>query len=134
MPAPKEFVKILKENELGPFIGVPCTILAPLISYGIDNPKELNSLNPANEAHALGLATGFYLGSKKIPIVFMQNSGLGNIVNPLTSLNQIYNIPAFLLITWRGFGGHAADAPERDSTGGALEGYLKGVHTPYEGL
>jgi phosphonopyruvate decarboxylase len=132
MPAPNEFVKVLRENELGPFIGVPCSILAPLISYIIDNPEEMEYLNPTNEAHALGLAAGFYLGSKKLPVVFMQNSGLGNVFNPLTSLNQIYHIPAFLLVTWRGFGGVGADAPEHDIVGRDLEDYLKILHLPYE--
>lgn len=132
MVAPGKFIKALNENKLGPFIGVPCSILAPLINYIMDNRNEMEYLNPANEAHALGLATGFYLGSKKVPIVFLQNSGLGNIVNPLTSLNQLYHVPAFLLITWRGFGGPGADAPEHDITGRDFEDYLKVFHLPYE--
>ncbi len=132
MPAPKKFVEVLKQHELEPFIGVPCTILAPLISYIIDNPEEMKYLNPANEAHALGLAAGFYLSSKKIPIVFMQNSGLGNIFSPITSLNQIYKIPAFLLITWRGYRGQESDAPEHDIVGRDLEDYFKVLHLPCE--
>ncbi len=132
MPVPKEFVRVLRENELGPFIGVPCSILAPLISHILDNPQEMEYLNPTNEAHALGLAAGFYLGSKKIPVVFLQNSGLGNAFNPITSLNQIYRIPAFLLITWRGFGRQEADAPEHDIVGRDLEKYLKVLHLNYE--
>ncbi len=131
MVAPSQFVQALNENKLGPFMGVPCSILAPLISYVLDNPSEMEYLNPANEAHALGLATGFYLGTKKIPIVFLQNSGLGNIVNPLTSLNQIYKVPVFLIVTWRGFGGPGADAPEHDIMGRGLEDYLKVLHLPY---
>jgi phosphonopyruvate decarboxylase len=134
MPTPKNFIKVVKENKLGPFIGVPCTILAPLISYIIDYPNELDYYNPTNEAHALGLAAGFYIGNGEIPIVFMQNSGLGNIINPLTSLNQIYRIPAILLVTWRGFGGAGADAPEHDIMGRDLEEYLKVLHIPYEVL
>lgn len=134
MVAPEKFVEALNGNKLGPFIGVPCSILAPLINYILDNPREMEYLNPANEAHALGLATGFYLGSEKIPIVFSQNSGLGNMVNPITSLNQIYKVPVFLLITWRGFGGPGADAPEHDIAGCDLEDYLKVFHLPYEVL
>lgn len=134
MVAPGKFVEALNENKLGPFIGVPCSILAPLISHVLDNPKEMEYLNPANEAHALGLATGFYLGTEKIPVVFLQNSGLGNIANPLTSLNQIYKVPVFLLITWRGFGGPGADAPEHDIMGRDLEDYLRVFHLPYEVL
>ena len=129
--APGEFVEVLNENKLGPFIGVPCSVLAPLINYVLDNPSDMEYFNPANEAHALGLATGFYLATRKIPVVFLQNSGLGNIVNPLTSLNQIYKVPVFLLISWRGFGGPGADAPEHDIAGCDFEDYLKVFHLPY---
>ena len=132
MVSPREFVCTLNENELGPFMGVPCTILAPLLSYILGNPSEMAYFNPANEAHALGLATGFYLGNKKIPVVFLQNSGLGNIVDPLTSLNQIYKIPVFLLITWRGFGNQDADSPEHHIMGRDFEDYLKVSHLPYK--
>ena len=132
MVTPSRFVEALNKNKLGPFIGVPCSILTPLINYVLDNPSDMEYFNPANEAHALGLATGFYLGSDEIPVVFMQNSGLGNIVNPLTSLNQIYKVPVFLLITWRGADGPGTDAPEHDITGRDFEDYLKVFHLPYE--
>jgi phosphonopyruvate decarboxylase len=88
-------------------------------------------INPANEAHALALASGFYLGTGRVPVVFLQNSGLGNIINPLTSLNQIYKIPAFLLITWRGADGPGADAPEHDIMGRDMEDYLRVCRLPY---
>ena len=132
MISPREFINTLNKNELGPFVGVPCSILAPLLNYILDNPSEMEYCNPANEAHALGLAAGFYLGSKKIPIVFLQNSGLGNIIDPLTSLHQIYRIPVFLLITWAGFGRQDADAPEHSIMGRDFEDYLKISHLPYE--
>ncbi len=132
MVTPKEFVESLNENELGPIMGVPCSILAPLLSYIMDNPLEIEYHNPTNEAHALGLAVGFYLGSKKIPVVFLQNSGLGNIIDPLTSLHQIYKIPVFLLITWRGFAGEDTDSPEHYIMGRDFEDYLKISHLPYE--
>lgn len=132
MVTPKAFVKFLNENELGPIMGVPCSILAPLLSYIMDNPLEIEYHNPTNEAHALGLAVGFYLGSKKIPVVFLQNSGLGNIIDPLTSLHQIYKIPVFLLISWRGFGDEDADSPEHSIMGRDFEDYLKVAHLPYE--
>lgn len=132
MVTPSKFVEALNENKLGPLIGVPCTVLAPLVNYVLDNPSDIGYLNPANEAHALAWATGFYLGTKKIPVVFLQNSGLGNIVNPLTSLNQIYRVPAFLIITWRGFGGPGSDAPEHNIMGSDLEDYLRVFHLPYK--
>jgi len=132
MVTPKDFVKSLNENELGPIMGVPCSILAPLLSYIMDNPLEIEYYNPTNEAHALGLAAGFYLGSKKIPVVFLQNSGLGNIIDPLTSLHQIYKIPVFLLITWRGFAREDTDLPEHYIMGRDFEDYLKISRLPYE--
>jgi phosphonopyruvate decarboxylase len=130
--SPNEFVKVFHDEGLGPFIGVPCSILAPILAYLHNNPGEIEYFNPTNEAHALGLATGLYLGSKKIPVVMLQNSGLGNIINPLTSLNQIYKVPVFLIVTWRGFGGVGSDAPEHDIVGRDLEEYLKVFHLPYE--
>lgn len=132
MVAPEKFVEVIKKSDMGPFIGVPCSIFAPLLGYIINNPKEVRYFNPANESHALGLATGFYLATGKVSVVLLQNSGLGNIINPLTSLNQIYSIPAFLVITWRGFGGVGADAPEHDIVGRDLESYLKVFNIPYE--
>ncbi len=134
MVHPSEFVEVLNENRLGPFIGVPCSILAPLINYVLDNFDDSEYFNPSNEAHALGVAGGFYLGTGRIPIVFLQNSGFGNIINPLTSLNQIYKLPVLLLITWRGFGGSDAYAPEHGIMGRDLEDYLKAFNLSYEVL
>jgi phosphonopyruvate decarboxylase len=131
MVRPTDFLQVLKENDLQPLIGVPCSVLAPLINYALDNPEEIECLNPVNEAHALGLACGVYMGSGKIPVVFLQNSGLGNLVNPLTSLSQTYRLPAFLLVTWRGASGPGTDAPEHDIMGRDLEAYLRVLHIPY---
>ena len=132
MASPKEFINVLNENELGPLVGVPCSIFAPLLRHALDNPSEIEYYNPANEAHAMGLAAGFYFGSKKIPVVFLQNSGIGNIIDPLTSLNQIYKIPAFLLISWPGAEGEDTDSPEYSIMCRYFEDYLKITHLPYE--
>ena len=132
MVKPEDFIKTLSANGVGPFVGVPCSILTPLIDYILDNPDEMEYLNPANESHALAIAAGYYLGSQRIPLVFMQNSGLGNIINPLTSLSQLYHVPALLLITWRGYGGPGSDAPEHDIVGHDLKDYLEVFHLPYE--
>lgn len=70
--------------------------------------------------------------TKRSPAVFMQNSGFGNIINPMTSLNQIYRIPIFLIITWRGRGGRGSDAPEHDIVGEHMEEYLRTFRIPYE--
>ncbi len=134
MVSPREFVNALNENELGPLVGVPCSIFAPLLSYVLDNPAQIEYYNPANEAHAMGLAAGFHLGSRKIPIVFLQNSGLGNIIDPLTSLQQVYQIPVLLLISWPGFADEDADSPEHTIMGRDFEDYLKVTRLPYQVL
>ena len=126
---PKEFVDELIDNNLGPFIEVPCSILAPLINYMLDNNIRLET--PANEAIAMGLAAGHYLATGKIPVVMMQNSGFCNAMNALTSLHGIYEIPALLIVTWRGEPGKK-DAPEHLIMGKKIEELLKMLNLPYK--
>jgi len=86
------------------FTGVPCSLLA-----GIIEALGEEYIPAVREDTALGLAAGAYLGGKK-PCIMMQNSGLGYSLNVLTSLNMIYDIPALLIVSYRGFEGK--DAPE----------------------
>lgn len=131
MIEPKDFMSELIKNELSPFIEVPCSYFKDLINY-ILNTKAIEIINPVNEALAMGIASGNYLGSSKIPIVAIQNSGLMNTLNALTSLNQIYEIPVFYLITWRGEGGRGSDAPEHDIVGENLLQILRAFNMPFE--
>ena len=131
MIEPKNFVEELMKNKLGPVIEVPCTIFAPVINYMVDNKIPLET--PANEAVAMGLAAGHYLATGKVPVVMMQNSGLCNSLNALTSLHGIYDIPALLVVTWRGELG-TKDAPEHLIIGAKLEGLLKVLNLPHKVL
>ena len=124
----EDFVTELKKNDLGPFIEVPCSILSQIIDYLID--KGIPFETPANEAIAMGLAAGHYMATGKIPVVMMQNSGLCNALNALTSLHDIYDIPALLVVTWRGEPG-TKDAPEHEITGAKLEGFIREFDLPY---
>jgi len=124
----KDFVGELIKNDLGPFIEVPCSILSPIINFILDNNIPLET--PANEAIAMGLAAGHYLATGKLPVVMMQNSGLCNALNALTSLHDIYGIPCLLIVTWRGEPG-TKDAPEHQITGAKLEEFLKVFDLPY---
>lgn len=128
---PSQFTKKLSENNLGPVVEVPCSYLKSFLNYLWDS-KEIEIINPVNEAIAMGIASGFYLGTKKIPVVAIQNSGLMNTLNALTSLNQIYKIPVFYLITWRGEGGKGTDAPEHDILGENLKRILVTFKIPYK--
>ncbi len=96
---PKDFSDVLLQNNLGPVVQVPCSYFKNLLNYLIAKDK-IEVINPVNEAIAMGIASGHYLGAGKIPIVMIQNSGLLNTLNALTSLNQIYQIPIFYIVLY----------------------------------
>ncbi len=104
----KNFVDELVNNNYEFFTGVPCSILKKLIAYFSEHP-EYNYIPATREDAAVGLCSGSYMAGK-LPVLMMQNSGLGYCLNALTSLNLIYKIPILMLVSWRGFEGK--DAPE----------------------
>lgn len=128
---PPQFFREMRERNIGPFVGVPCSLIKSLTAYAVDHPSEVEYVNPVHESHAMGFAAGSYLATGKLPMVFLQNSGFGNIVNPLTSLHQIYEIPALLLVTWRAEEGYGTDAPEHWIVGRDMESYFQTFHLPY---
>ncbi|OGJ15862.1 hypothetical protein A3K73_01715 [Candidatus Pacearchaeota archaeon RBG_13_36_9] len=130
MAGAKEFVNELKKNKLGPIYEVPCSIFKDLINYLIDS-GEIEFVNPANEAIAMAQAAGSFIATKQIPIVMMQNSGLNNTLNCLTSLNKQYGIPVVYLISWRGEG---KDAPEHNFMGEKLKEILNTYEIRYRVL
>lgn len=104
MISPQFFVETLKSNRIDFFTGVPDSLLKQMCAYITDHSAEGSNVITANEGAAIGLASGYYLATGRIPAVYMQNSGIGNAVNPLMSLvdKDVYNIPVLLLIGWRG--------------------------------
>jgi len=92
---------LLKSKGVDYTVGVPDSLLKDYCAYAFDRG---NKTITANEGGAVGLAAGYHLATGKIPLVYMQNSGFGNIVNPLTSLvdEEVYSIPMLLMIGWRG--------------------------------
>jgi phosphonopyruvate decarboxylase len=127
-----DLIKVFKQKKVGPFIQVPCSILSALIRDLTADPG-CEVLNPVNEAVAMGMAAGTYLATRRIPVVLMQNSGLCNTLNALTSLNQVYRLPVLYIITWRGQPG-AHDAPEHHVLGGKLDKILRLFNIPFEVL
>lgn len=123
---PKDLLNKLKEKGFGPFVEVPCSSLAPLIAEAEKDP-EVDVINPASEAVAVGIASGAYLAGEK-PVLLIQNSGFLNTLNSLTSLNLIYDIPVLFMISWRGYG---KDAPEHEIVGRDMEKYLDAFKVPY---
>tara|TARA_E500000178_G_scaffold348234_1_gene402974 strand:+ start:1778 stop:2890 length:1113 start_codon:yes stop_codon:yes gene_type:complete len=99
----EKILKVLKSNNIDFFTGVPDSVLKNFSNL-ISNFSKHKHIITANEGGAVSLATGYYLATKKIPLVYFQNSGLGNIINPITSMihKKIYGIPMVLFIGWRG--------------------------------
>jgi len=104
MIKPEELFNLLKINNLTFYAGVPDSLLKDFCAYIRDNTEPKDNIITANEGNAIALATGYHLSTNKIGVVYMQNSGLGNCVNPLTSLvdKKVYSIPMLLIIGWRG--------------------------------
>ena len=101
---PKFFVDTLGSYGIDFFAGVPDSLLKNMCAYISDNLDDRHNIITANEGGAIGLAAGYHLATGKIGCVYMQNSGEGNIINPLASLTDkdVYGIPVLLLIGWRG--------------------------------
>jgi phosphonopyruvate decarboxylase len=100
----KAFYDELLNNDISFFTGVPDSLLKSFCAYIKDNAGNDKNIVSANEGNAIGLAAGYHLGTRKIGLVYMQNSGIGNAVNPLASLADklVYSIPMLLVIGWRG--------------------------------
>ena len=99
-----EFYEYLLTKGLDTFYGVPDSLLKDICACITKNALSEKHIITANEGNAVGLASGHYLSTGKPAVVYLQNSGLGNIINPLISLadEDVYKIPILFLIGWRG--------------------------------
>lgn len=100
----KELYDVLNEAGLDFYAGVPDSLLKDFCAYVTDHTPPERNLITANEGGAIALAAGHYLATGRPGVVYLQNSGLGNTVNPLTSLadQAVYGIPMLLIVGWRG--------------------------------
>lgn len=107
MISPGFFIKKLQSLGTDFFTGVPDSLLKPLCAWMKDNLDTDANVIAANEGGAMALAAGHYLASGRPACIYMQNSGIGNAVNPLLSLldADVYGIPALLVVGWRGMPG-----------------------------
>lgn len=122
----------LAEQGVTYFTGVPDSYLNGFCNYALANFPSRNII-AANEGNAVGIACGHYFATKEIPLVYMQNSGLGNVVNPLASLaeHDVYAVPMILLIGWRGQGNTEPNHPQHRLQGEITPGMLDVMHIPY---
>ena len=124
--------KTLAEHNVSFFTGVPDSYLNGFCNYALAHCGERNVIT-ANEGNAVALAAGHYMATREIPLVYMQNSGEGNAVNPLASLadQAVYAIPMLLLIGWRGQGSSEPNHPQHKLQGEITTSLLDILHIPY---
>ena len=132
MISPKFFYDTLASHGISFYAGVPDSLLKNLCAYITDHADAAHNIIAANEGGAMGLAAGHYLATGQIPVVYMQNSGQGNIINPLASLTDpdVYNIPVLLVIGWRGKPG-VHDEPQHVKQGKVTTGLLNVMGIDY---
>ena len=122
---PEFLIEKLRTNGIDCFAGVPDSLLKNICAYITDHCDAQHNIIAANEGAAVGIAAGHYLATGQPACVYMQNSGEGNIINPLASLTdpEVYHIPVLLLIGWRGRPG-VHDEPQHVKHGKVTTGLL----------
>ncbi|GAB1415655.1 phosphonopyruvate decarboxylase [Paludibacter sp.] len=127
-----DFYRLLSENGFSFFSGVPDSLLKDICAYITDNTTSEKHIIAANEGAAVALASGYHLATGAYPVVYMQNSGLGNAVNPLLSLAdaKVYSIPLLLLVGWRGEPG-VKDEPQHIKQGEITSDLLEAMKIPH---
>ena len=130
---PAEFYDQLCSHGVDFFTGVPDSLLKEFCLCIDDRISNNKHIITANEGNAVALASGYYLAKKSIPLVYMQNSGFGNAINPLLSLcdSDVYSIPLLVMVGWRGEPG-LKDEPQHVKQGKIQLDLLTSMNIPYE--
>ena len=130
---PLDFYHTLAEKNIRFFTGVPDSLLKEFCLAVDDNLSCKNHIIAANEGSSIAIGAGYHFSSGLVPLVYMQNSGLGNAVNPLLSLcdKEVYSVPILLMIGWRGEPG-VKDEPQHVKQGKIQIELLNIMDIPYE--
>ena len=133
MIRPSYFYDLLLKNGTDFFAGVPDSLLKNFCAYVTDNAPAEKHIISANEGSATGLACGYHFATGRIPMIYMQNSGEGNMVNPLMSIADpdVYSVPMLIVIGWRGEPG-VHDEPQHVKQGKVTCTLLDAMQVPYE--
>ena len=128
----EQFFESLQKNGINNFSGVPDSLLKNICAYITDNSDPQQHIITANEGSAIALAAGQYIASGKPSLVYMQNSGFGNALNPLLSLadKEVYSIPMLIMVGWRGEPG-VKDEPQHIKQGAVMEDLLNACKLKY---
>ena len=130
---PLTLFNYLKANSINFYTGVPDSLLKELNNVILLNTEKEKHIITANEGSAIALASGYHFATKEIPLVYLQNSGIGNIINPLMSLvsKDVYAIPMLIVIGWRGEPGEN-DEPQHITQGGCMIDLIKSLNITYD--
>lgn len=130
--SPKAFQEALAAGGVDFYTGVPDSLLKEFCAYIDASLPDGNHVIAVNEGAAVAIAAGYHLATGKIPLVYMQNSGLGNAVNPLLSLADadVYGLPMVILIGWRGAPG-VKDEPQHIKQGRVTPNMINAMGYPF---
>jgi len=130
---PLNFYNYLKSNSINFYTGVPDSLLKELNNVILLNTEKDKHIITANEGSAIALASGYHFATKEIPLVYLQNSGTGNIINPLMSLvsKDVYAIPMLIVIGWRGEPGEK-DEPQHITQGSCMIDLIKSLNITFD--
>ncbi|KAL8572766.1 hypothetical protein ACOMHN_030348 [Nucella lapillus] len=128
---PAVFYQAVRDSGVEFFCGVPDSLLKDFCAYVTQTVPDQDHFITANEGNAVAMCTGYHLATGKTGLVYLQNSGLGNLVNPLMSLADpaVSSIPILLLIGWRGEPG-VKDEPQHMTQGRITESMLQTMEIP----
>ena len=130
---PKYLVDCLADHGMDFYAGVPDSLLKEFCAYVAEHSAAGKHTITANEGNAIAMASGYHMATDKNAVVYLQNSGLGNIINPLTSLadKEVYSTPMLLIIGWRGEP-NIEDEPQHVKQGRITAKQLELLEIPYQ--
>lgn len=129
---PAAFYERVRERGVDLFVGVPDSLLTDLCACVFQLAPRNSNVITVNEGAAVGMAVGYYVATGRSAAVYMQNSGLGNVVNPVTSLAhpEVYSVPMLLVVGWRGEPG-VKDEPQHVAQGRLTPAMLEALEIPF---
>ena len=133
MLSPIVFFNFLKKKGISFYVGVPDSLLKNFCNYVSNKVSKKNHIISANEGSAIAIASGYNIATRKIPLVYLQNSGLGNTINPILSLSdkKVYSLPMLIMVGWRGQPG-IKDEPQHISQGSCTISLIKSLKKKYK--
>jgi phosphonopyruvate decarboxylase len=132
MHSPEVIFDLLRSHGISLFTGVPDSLLKDFCAFVTESTSKEQHIIAANEGNAIAIAAGHYLGTGEPALVYMQNSGVGNAINPLLSLadSEVYSLPMLLMIGWRGEPG-VNDEPQHVKQGRVMTNLMDALEIPW---